>query len=144
MSLFDPDSFFSEEQEELSTERVLVPAGTHEAFVASLDSKSGVAESGREWHKVVVRFEITEASVLAEMEREKVTVAKEMFLEFDETTGKLATGKGKNWELGQLRAACGKPRGPLTDIIGASVLVEVKHRVYEGKPQVEVRSVAAR
>lgn len=143
MSIFDPDSFLDEQQEELSTERVLVPVGTHQAFVAEFSTKTGTAESGREWARLDVKFEITEPSVLTEMDREKVTVTQGYMLDIDEGTGKLATGKGKNWQLGQLRAACGKPKGSLNDLVGSSVLIEVKHRIYEGKPQVEVKSVAA-
>lgn len=143
MSIFDPDSFLDEQQEELSTERVLVPVGTHQAFVAEFATKTGVADSGREWARLDVKFEITEPAVLEEMGREKVTVTQGYMLDIDEGTGKLATGKGKNWQLGQLRAACGKPKGSLNDLVGSQVLIEVKHRIYEGKPQVEVRSVAA-
>lgn len=142
-SLFDPDQFLNDEQEEMSTERVLIPAGVHAAFIEELGTKSGTSESGRDWAQLTVKYSITEPAVLAEMEREKVTITQGYMLDIDETTGKLAKGKGKNWQVGQLRAAAGKPTGPLNDLVGASVLIEVKHRVYEGKPQVEVRSVSA-
>jgi len=141
MGLFDPDSFLNDEQEELSTERVVIPAGIHAAFIEALDIKDGTSQSGVEWAKLNVKFNITEPAVLAEMERDKVVLTEGYMLDIDEATGRLATGKGKNYQLGQLRAACEKPKGPLSELVGCQVLIEVKHRIYEGAPQAAVKSV---
>lgn len=146
MSIFNPDDFLNDEQEELSTERVLVPVGVHAAFIEELSTKSGTSNTDngeKEWARLDVKYSITEPAVLEEMGRDKVTVTQGYMLQIDEMTGKLSTKKGDNWQLGQLRAAAGKLKGPLNDLIGCQVLIEVKHRVYEGKPQVDVRSVAA-
>jgi hypothetical protein len=143
MSLFDPDTFLDEEQEELSTERVLVPIGVHAAYIADLGTVSGTNDESKEWARADIKYAITEPSVLQEMDREQVQITEGYMLDIDETTGKLSTKKGANWRLGQVRAACGKAKGPLRDLIGCQVLIEVKHRVYQGKVQVEVRSVAA-
>lgn len=141
MGIFDVDSFLNDEQEELSTERAIIPVGVHSAFIEALDIKDGTSESGVEWAKLNVKFNITEPSVLVEMDREKVLLTSGYMLDIDEATGRLATGKGKNWQLGQLRAACEKPKGPLSDLVGCQVLIEVKHRIYEGKIQEDVKSV---
>jgi hypothetical protein len=143
MSIFDPDQFLNDEQEELSTERTLIPQGVHQAFVESLDTKSGTSESGVDWARLEVKWCITEPAVLEEMAREKVYLTQRLMLQIDEATGKLSTKKGENWQLGQLRKAVGKVKGPLNDIVGCQALVEVKHRVYEGKIQEDVKSVAA-
>jgi hypothetical protein len=142
-SLFDPDTFLDEEQEELSTERVLIPMGVHAAFIESLDLKHGVYEDGNNWAQAQIKWNITEPSVLAEMDREKVLLTQRIFLRLDPDTGKLSKKKGDNWELGQVRAAVGKKTGPLNDLVGCQALIEVKHRVYEGKPQEDIKSVAA-
>jgi hypothetical protein len=143
MSIFDPNQFLDDEQQELSTERVLIPIGVHAAFVESLATANGTSDSGVDWARLEVKWNITEAAVLEEMGREKVYLTQRIMLNIDEATGKLSTKKGDNWQLGQIRAAVGKPKGPLNDIIGCSALVEVKHRVWEGKIQEDVKSVAA-
>jgi hypothetical protein len=144
MSIFDPDSFLSEEQDELSTDRTLIPPGVHAAFIESLEVKHGTSESGVDWARLEVKWNITEPSVLAEMDREKVYLTQRIMLNLDENNPqKLSSKKGDNWQLGQLRKAVGKVKGPLDDIIGCNALIEVKHRVYEGKPQEDVKSVAA-
>jgi hypothetical protein len=143
MSIFDPDTFLDEEQEELSTERVLVPIGVHAAFIEAIDLKHGSNDDGSPWAQAAIKWSITEPAVLEEMGREKVYLTQRMFLRLDPDTGKLSKKKGDNWEMGQVRAAVGKPTGPLNDIIGGNALIDVKHRVYEGKPQEDIRSVAA-
>lgn len=142
-SIFDPDNFLNEEQDELSTEKVLIPVGTHDAFIADLSTVSGTSDSGKDWAKLNVKWEITDSSVLSEMERDKVTITQGIMLDIDEATGKLATGKGKNWQLGQLRAAVGKPKGPLNDLIGASAKITIKYRTHEGKMFEDVKEVLA-
>lgn len=143
-SIFDPDTFGNEEQEELSTERVAIPLGVHEAFIEALSFAHGTSEkTGEAWQRADVKFSITEASVLAEMERDKVSLTEGYMLEIDEATGRLASGKGKNYKLGQLRAAVGKSKGPLNDIVGCRCLIEVKARIYEGKPREYIASVAS-
>lgn len=142
--IFDPDTFGNEEQDELSTERALIPVGVHQGYISELKFAEGISEkTGDAWHRADVKFEITEPSVLAEMERDKVAITEGYMLEIDEATGRLATGKGKNYRLGQLRAAAGKAKGPLNDIVGCQVLIEIKHRTYEGKIREQVASVAA-
>jgi hypothetical protein len=141
MSIFDPDQFLNDEQEELSTERAVIPVGAHAAFVEALDIKSGTSESGVDWSRLNVKWNITEPAVLEELGRDKCLLTQGIMLDIDEATGKLASGKGKNWQLGQLRAALGKPTGPLSALVGCQATVEVKHRIYEGKIQEDVKSV---
>jgi hypothetical protein len=143
MSLFDPDTFLDEEQDEVSTERLLIPVGVHQAFIEAIELKHGTSESGVEWARAEIKWNITEPAVLSEMEREKVIITQRIMLDIDEETGKLSTKKGANWQLGQVRAAVGKAKGPLRELEGCQALIEVKTRVYEGKTQDDVRSVAA-
>jgi hypothetical protein len=143
MSIFDPDQFLQDEQEELSTERAVIPTGIHDAFIEDLAVKNGTSESGKDWARIEVKWAITEQAVLDEMEREKVTITQRIMLDIDEDTGKLATGKGKNYQLGQLRAAVGKKTGPLSALQGSQAKIEIKHRVYEGKLQEDVKSVTS-
>jgi hypothetical protein len=142
-SLFDPDTFLDEEQEELSTERLLIPPGVHAAFIEAVELKHGVHETNGQWARAEIKWNITEPAVLEEMDREKVIITQRIMLDIDEDTGKLSTKKGANWQLGQVRAAVGKVKGPLRDLEGCQALIEVKTRIYEGKPQDDVRSVAA-
>lgn len=142
-SIFDPDNFLNEEQDELSTERTLIPQGQHAAFIEELKTANGTSDSGVDWVRLEIKWRITEPTVLSELDREKVYATQRIMLNIDEATGKLSTKKGDNWQLCQLRAALGKAKGPLNDLIGGNALIEVKHRVYEGKIQEDVKSVAA-
>jgi hypothetical protein len=143
MSIFNPDTFLDEEQEELSTERVLIPFGVHSAFIESQELKHGTSETGVEWARLELKWQITEPAVLSTLDRDKVYITQRIMLRIDEDTGRLSTKKGDNWQLGQLRAAVGKPKGPLSDLVGGSALIEVKSHVYEGRVSEEVKSVAA-
>lgn len=143
MSIFDPDSFLDEEQEELSTERVLIPMGVHAAFIESQAIKTGTNDTGIDWARLEIKWNITEPAVLEEMGRDKVYITQRIMLDIDEDTGKLSSKKGANWQLGQVRKAVSKIKGPLNDLVGCQALIEVKHRVYEGKPQEDIKSVAA-
>ena len=142
-SIFDPDSFLDEEQDELSTERSLIPMGVHAAIIESLSTKSGTSDSGVDWARLEVKWSITEPAVLEEVGRDKVFITQRLMLDIDEDTGKLSSKKGANWQLGQLRKACDKPKGPLNDLVGCQALIEIKHRVYEGKVQEDIKSVAS-
>ena len=142
-SLFDPDAFLDDEQGELSTERTLIPIGNHNAFIESLSPASGTSESGKEWARLDIKWSITEPSVLEEMQRAEVYLTQGCMLTFDEATGKLSTKKGDNYQLGQVRAAVGKPKGSVNDLIGSQAVLDVRHRVYEGKPQEYVKAVAS-
>jgi len=143
MSLFNPDTFLDEEQEELSTERTLIPVGVHAAFVADQAVKHGTSDEGVDWARLELKWQITEPAVLAELDREKVFITQRIMLRIDENTGKLSTKKGDNYILGQVRKALGCPKGPLSDLVGRQALIEVKHRAYEGTMQEDVKSVAA-
>jgi hypothetical protein len=143
MSIFNPDTFLDEEQDELSTERVLIPTGVHAAFIESQEVKHGTSDEGVDWARLELKWRITEPSVLAELDRDKVYITQRIMLRIDEATGKLSTKKGDNYVLGQVRKAVGKPRGPLADLVGCAALIEVKHRVYEGTPQEDVKGVSA-
>lgn len=143
MSIFDPDQFLQDEQDELSTEKVNIPTGIHSAFIESLEVKSGTSDTGKDWAKLNIKWNITEPAVISELERDKVLLTQGIMLDIDENTGKLSSAKGKNWQLGQLRKALGKPTGPLSALIGGQARIEVKHRIYEGKIQEDVKSVSA-
>jgi hypothetical protein len=141
--IFDPDSFLYLELEESSTEYVIIPAGTHAAFIESQEIKSGISDKGYKWYLLETKWCITDPAVLEEMQRKTVYITQRIFLEIDPLSGKLVTGKGRNWQLGRLRAAVGKPKGPLADLVGCNARIEVKHRLWEGKLQEDVRSVTA-
>src|ERR1700676_1413691 len=118
MSIFNPDTFLDEDQEELSTERVLIPQGVHAAFIESQEVKHGTNDEGVDWARIEIKGQIPEPSVLAELDREKVYITQRIMLRIDENTGKLSNRKGDNWQLGQIRKAVGKPKGPLSDLVG--------------------------
>lgn len=139
-----------------ATERELVPEGD---FRFMIDAGEGWIEfdsgtigkgerAGQPWVKATIRCLLQDEAVKAELGRQKVTVRKQVFVDVD-STGQIATGKGVNVELGQLREALGQndPKKPwdFSKLEGAGpFLGQVKHQPNDkgGQPYVNIERVA--
>lgn len=145
MSAFDADSFLSQEIEaNFDTEYTPCPEGEHEGQVLRLAVSSFTDKETQEDKPILKLFwNITEASVLADLGVEEMVVPQTVFLDFE--GGVLLTGANKNITLGQLKEMAGNPKNfVLTDLVGISGICRVKQRMLDdGRPVAEVKSVAA-
>lgn len=147
---FDAKAFMETKvQSAMDTEREKVPEGQYRFMIdageGALEFKSGTIGKGervgQQWVQVTIRCLLQDEAVKADLGRDKVIVRKQIFLDIDPATGGLATGKGQNVELGQLREALGqndaKKPWDFTKLEGAGPFMgEVNHRPDEKKPGV--------
>lgn len=131
--------------EALSTQRTPVPEGDYVAAIDDINFRTVKTKNG-DRPIMTVLWEIHDESLKAQMDREKVTVKQDFWIDLDEMGG-LATGPDQNTQLGALRAVfdqneAGVPLGALKGT--PRVLVHVKHRTVEGRDGVfqEVDRVA--
>lgn len=147
---FDANAFMASSMDQpLETEFLLCPPGeyqmtiddfTHEAFETfDFTYKSGPrAGQPGTMTKVRLPFVIHDDKVKAEMQRDKVTVSKDVILEFEENNpNQLAFGPNKNIDLGRIRAAAGqadKKPWSISDLRGAGPFMgRVTHVEYKRK-----------
>lgn len=146
--MFDPNQFLTMEVTEAnSTEYVPVPVGVYTAVIEKAEV--------RQWQKkddpsisglaLDVTWIIDDAGVKEALQRDKVTVRQGIMLDLTES-GTLDMGKGKNVNLGKLRAATdlnepGKPFS-FNHLPGRVGKVSVKHDIVNNAPQAKVDAVA--
>lgn len=149
--MFDPNTFLEmSTQDANSTVAVPVPAREYTAFIEKIEarqwqSKDDPTKAGM---ALDIHWNIDDAAVKAELERDKVTVKQGIMLDVTDSGG-LDMGKGKNIGLGRLREAVGMntPGQPFSFrmLEGKPARVSVKHRPDANKPDViyaEVEAVA--
>jgi hypothetical protein len=114
--------------------------------VATFTYKKGerVGETG---YQLVIRWDCQDQGVLAQLDRDKVTVRHSMLLDVTPDGEGLDMGKGKNVGLGQLRAALGQNTPGQTwspnMIEGQPAILNIKAGVYNDRPTAEVAAVKA-
>lgn len=145
---FDPEAFLASTvvNGEMSTQVLNCPEGKYRAQiddkieVRSIDTKNGPRKIVR------VLWNILDDTVKAQLERERVLVSQDLWLDFDET-GALDTRKGKNVDLGVLRDALGQNKmdgWTFGMLRGQIATVQVSHRSQDDNPArkfAEVRRV---
>lgn len=147
MATFDPEEIMEMQTEgEMATSFTPVPEGEYPAYITKVDARSGTSKAGNDYTMMDVQWAITDPGVAEEVGIEEPSVRQSLFLDFDESTGALAMGKGKNIALGRLRAAVGQ-NGPGAwnprQLEGAAAVVRVSHRENDGNIYAEVRGVSA-
>lgn len=146
---FDPDQFLHTSTEgALDTEFPVVPAAQYRAVVDDIKVKSGTMSKGENvgnlWVSININWSIQDEALKEEMERDKVIVRQNVFLDVD-NQGTIQTGKGKNVMLGRLRAAVGQNDGSAWSpamLIGQMAEIDVAVGEYQGAPQNQIRGVA--
>jgi hypothetical protein len=145
---FNPETFMqSTVDAPLSTEYLLVPEGEFVATIDDFDSsafeqqdftdkKGAKAGTPGSMTKFNIPFVIQDDKVKQEMSRDKVVITKQVILDLDENE-RLLTDKGRNVELGRVRAAAGQedktPWG-FMDLRGAGpMMIKVVHRTFDRK-----------
>ena len=144
---FDPQSFLDATFTEAnSTKSVPVPVGEYAALIGKVECRPWTSKDGTKSGVALdVTWEITDANVLALLERDKATVKQGIMLDMTEAGG-LDFGKGKNVTLGRLREATslnepGQPFG-FSMLAGRMAKVNVTHRVDGDNIYAEVKGVA--
>lgn len=149
--MFDPNTFLEMSVTDAnSTSATPVPAREYTAFIDEVkarpwQSKDDPSKAGM---ALDILWNIDDAAVKAELERDKVTVKQGIMLDLTETGG-LDMGKGKNVGLGRLRDAVGlnQPGQPFSFrmLTGRAAKIAVSHRTDPKNPEViyaEVKAVA--
>jgi len=147
MSMFNPETFMSTSFTEANeTKFVTVPEGEYPAVIDSVAANTWQSRDGsKSGLKLDLQWKIDDPQVAEITGVASPTVKQSIMLDMTESGG-LATGPGKNINLGRLREAvnqnaAGKPWQP-TMLIGQPARVSVKHRLYEDQTFAEVKGVA--
>lgn len=116
-----------------------VPAGIHPAYV-----KEFKLRQQKEYWLIDVTWVVTDQASIDATQRQEPTVRQSIFVDFTPDGG-LASGTGKNVQLGKLREALnqnqkGKPWSPGM-IVGATANVDVAHEMYKENLQAKVVGV---
>jgi hypothetical protein len=147
MTTFDPTAFLNQTFEDAnSTVSVPVPESEPLAIADKVDLNTWQKRDGSaSGLKLDIVWDIQDAEILAMLDRPKATVRQSIMLDLTDS-GQLDFGKGKNVQLGRLRAALdlnepGKPFS-FAMIQGRMGKVSVKHRIDGDQIYAEVKGVA--
>jgi hypothetical protein len=147
MGLFDPAALANMQfDQDNSTQFVPVPVGEYVATSSDMEITTWQSREGdKSGMKINLKWNIDDAAVKELLEREQVAVKQDIMLDMTEQGG-LDFGKGKNVRLGQLREALGlNVKGEpfsFQMLNGRMALVSVTHRLVDGVPFAEIKSVA--
>lgn len=141
MSSFNPETFMNTETTEaLATKLVPVPEGEYMAQISKIEGRKALNKQEEEVAILDVFWEIMdpEGKVQKVTGRDKSTVRQSIFLDITPEGG-LATGEGKNIQLGKLRAALnqnkkGQKWSP-AKLTGSVATVTIKHTPNEKDPE---------
>jgi hypothetical protein len=146
MSTFDADSFMSTQvSEEFETRFVTVPEGEYPAVIDKVEINQWHSQAkGTSGLRLDVTWKIDDAEVSRITGLPSPTVRQGIMLDLTDSGG-LATGQGKNINLGRLREAVGQNRSgqpwSFSMLAGQVARVKVSHRIYEGETYAEVKGV---
>jgi hypothetical protein len=136
---FDPKKFMEQPLNEGSTSATPCPEGEWEAAIVPFSGDEDISfeeftsnKNGKTYTKMTCMVEINDPEVTSVTGREPTRVRYQTFLDLTDS-GSLDMGNGKNLGLNRLRDAVGlnKPGFRFPELIGKSLIVEVKHRVDE-------------
>lgn len=112
MSAFDPTTFMeTETSDALATKLIPVPEGEYMAQISKIEGRKAVNKNQEEMALLDITWEVMDpdGKIKKVTGREKLTVRQTLFLEIT-AEGALASGEGKNIDLGKLREAVGQNR----------------------------------
>lgn len=140
MSQFDAESFLNVSVEgELETRIEPIPPGEYRAMIEKIEAR----QQG-EYSIMEVFWKIEDPELAAELGREKLTCRQSIFLDISEM-GTIDLAKGKNVQLGRLRAAVDQ-NGPEAwsprDLMAQMAVVQVAQRKKDEEVYDYVKSVA--
>lgn len=143
--MFDTDNFaVTTVTEEMDTKFPVIPEKEYAGSITKIATRSGVSEKGNEWAILDVTWEVNDAEASEVTGMDSPTVRQSVFLDITDSGG-LSLGKGKNINLGRLREAV-QQNGPggwsPAQLVGASAMIRVVHRIYDGNTFADVKGVA--
>jgi len=141
--MFDPDQFMNQETDgEMSTDFIPVPEGEFQALISAVNVRSNSTDKG-EFVILDINWTIDDHQVSETTGMENPSVRQSIFLDVTESGG-LDLSRGKNIQLGRLRAAVGQ-NGPgawsPSQLEGNVAMVRVAHRMYEDRIFADVKGV---
>jgi len=144
--LFSPDDLLTMQTEgEMATSLPPIPEQEYPAMVVKLDPRSGVSgKTGEPYNILDVTWEIDDEEVREIVGIPNPTARQSIFLDVNDQG--LELGPGKNIQLGRLREAVGQ-NGPgvwsMSDLEGASAVVRIEQRMFDGNTYSDVKGVRA-
>lgn len=152
--MFDEQSFINGQvSESFSTRRLPIPVGTYTGVITEAKARTNVQgkkDPTKSWNFLdyVVELALTPEAMMM-METEQVTTKRNysIMIELDPSGTSLASGKGKNVDLGRFRASInqnedGKPWSP-SKPVGLTVKVVVTHRSDDaGNPVDQIEMIS--
>lgn len=134
-SLFDAKNFLDMEIEgENSTEVIPVPPGEYIGLCVEVKAREWKARDGTKEGKALdVSWEIDDPEIKTATSRDRVVIRQGVMLETTES-GAIDMSKGKNVQLGRLRAAVGMNTGGkfrFSDIVGQAATIKVTNEPQE-------------
>ena len=128
-----------------------IPVGYYPAHIENQEIKTGTKtdqDTGeiKPWARLVVTWNIEAPEIAEQLSKKKLLCRQSFFLKLNDQNT-LATGKGINIDLGQLREAVGlNKKGEAFSfpmLVGRHAQVKVAHRTFDGKLIDEVVAVTA-
>lgn len=148
---FNADDFMNTTvNEPMSTQTIVIPEGEYLARIgieeADITFKDGnqKKDPSKTWVQATIRWEILDESLKARLNRDRVFVRQQFFLDFNDN-GQLSTEEGRNVALGQIRAAVGLNSGPFafSQLRGAGpAMVKVTNRTDADDPEKKYADVS--
>lgn len=145
-SMFSPESFLQSQFTEANeTKFITVPEGEYPAVIDKVEAGSWQSRDGsKSGLKLELTWKIDDAQVAEITGVASPTVRQSIMLDMLPSGG-MATGPGKNINLGRLREAVNQNRAGQawspTMLFGQTARVKVSHRMYEGETYAEVKAV---
>lgn len=146
-SAFNAEQFLQTQTKAANdTKLIPVPEGDHAAQISKIGIRSGVKD-GVAWHSLDVIWEVLTDEAKKVTGMDKPQVKQGLFLDIT-PEGALDMGKGKNVQLGKLRAALGQNKEGRAwapnMLTGNVATILVKHRPDEksGETYADVKAVA--
>ena len=106
---FDVNRFLNTEYTEaLDTKRPIIPEGDWRCYIQSVDVAAG-NRPDTVMMRLTLIFDDEDLAKMPEVAgREKITMNVSLFVDIDAETQLIKHAGGMNWQLGQVRAACGQ------------------------------------
>lgn len=143
---FDPETFLDATFTEANaTQYEPIPAGEYVAMIEDIKFTNGTDKNGKPWTRLDLTWSLEDEALKETLGRKRLIGRQGILLEMFDSGG-LASGRGKNVQLGQLREAVdlNRPGEIFTCrmLQGRRAKVKISHRTYEGKLFEEIKGVA--
>jgi hypothetical protein len=147
MSTFDPQSFLNATISEPTTKRPALPVQEYVGVISEVNAKSGSKE-GKDWYalEVTMALEIPgDVQAQLGLSTSSLKLKDSVFLDITPSGG-IDAAPGKNGKLGMYRKAVNLNNVgdafSAEKLVGKTLLVKIKHDIYNDQIQEKVAAVA--